>query len=260
MFQWLRDRARKQLLEAPFPPEWHSALPRWIPITERLPAQRRREFERLVRVFVAEKNWVGAGGLELNDEIRVTVAGYACLMILGLTDFLYENVETIIVYPSTVRAPLREGNIFRQPLGPVSERPPALLGEAHLRGPVILVWDAVKRARHPERGHNVVFHEFAHQLDMLDGSANGAPPLHSQSDYKLFFEVCQAEYTALRAAAASGTPTFLDPYGATNEAEFFAVSTEFFFDAPRALRDHHPELYAILKRFFRLDPATWMMN
>jgi MtfA peptidase len=257
MFHWLRERARKQVLETPFPAAWREALPQWLPVTLRLPEERREQFERLVQLFVAEKNWTPAGGLELDDEMRVTIAGYACLLVLGLPDFLYENVETIIVYPSAVRAPLREGSIFRQALDPVSDQRPVLLGEAHVHGPVIVVWDSVRRARHPERGHNVVFHEFAHQLDMLDGRADGAPPLHSRSDYARFSEVCQTEFAALRAAVERGFPSFLDPYGATNEAEFFAVATEFFFDVPRELKQHHSELYGVLEQFYRQDPAAW---
>jgi Mlc titration factor MtfA (ptsG expression regulator) len=211
----------------------------------------------MIQVFVAEKNWVSGGGLELDDEVRVTIAGHACLIILGLPHFLYEDVETIIVYPSTVRAPLREPSIFQQSLVPVPRQGAALLGEAHLRGPVILVWDAVRRGRHPERGHNVVFHEFAHKLDMLDGRADGAPPLHHAGDYEHFSAVCQREFAALRRAAEAGEPSFLDQYGATNEAEFFAVCTEFFFDEPTRMRERHPDLYGVLGEFYRLDPSQW---
>ena len=119
------------------------------------------------------------------------------------------------------------------------------------------MWDAVERTgRHPESGHNVVYHEFAHKLDMLDGSADGTPPLHGRDDYRRWVEICAREYRALRAQAKRGQRSFLDAYGATSEAEFFAVATGQFFDAPVALRRHHPELYAVLEAFYRQDPAT----
>ncbi|HSC86412.1 MAG TPA: M90 family metallopeptidase [Polyangiaceae bacterium] len=257
IFDWLRDRRRARLLEEPFPSDWLEQLPRWVPVYGKLPAAEQAELRNLVQVFVAEKNWTAAGGLELTDEVRVTIASFACLIILGLPHFLYENVETIIVYPSAVRAPLREPSPFAQSLVPVPNERPALLGEAHLHGPVILVWDAVRRARHPERGHNVVFHEFAHQLDMLDGRADGAPPLHAREDYERYSAVCQREFEGLRRAAERGAPSFLDQYGATNEAEFFAVATEFFFDEPQEMQQRHPDLYEVLGQFYRLDPAAW---
>lgn len=255
---WLRDRRRNKLLEEnPFPEEWLGALPEWIPVYSRLPEDEQKHLRDMVQVFVAEKNWLSGGGFELTDEVRVTIASYACLLILGLPHFLFEDVETIIVYPSTVRQPVREPSLFHQSLVPVPRHGDAILGEAQLRGPVILTWDAVRRARHSERGHNVVFHEFAHKLDMLDGRADGAPPLHATEDYERFAAVCQREFNALRDAAERGTRSFLDQYGATNEAEFFAVATEFFFDEPERMKSEHGDLFEVLERFYRLDPSAW---
>jgi len=257
LFDWFRNHRRQKLLETPFAESWLAALPTWVPVSVRLPEEVRRHWLDLVQVFVAEKNWQGGGGLEINDEIRVTVAGYACLLILGLPHLLYENVETIIVYPSTVLAPVRPPGFFEQSLVPVPSEGRALLGEAHLRGPVILVWDAVCRGRHPQCGHNVVLHEFAHKLDMLDGRADGAPPLHDKSDYARYAEVCHKEFATLQHAAESGTRTFLDQYGATNEAEFFAVATEFFFEKPERMKKKHPELFDVLAHFYLVDPGNW---
>jgi MtfA peptidase len=136
-----------------------------------------------------------------------------------------------------------------------------LLGEAHLRGPVILTWDSVLRGSvHPEFGHNVVYHEFAHQLDMQDGRGDGTPPLASREQYARWVEVCTREYTALRERIAQGEPTFLDPYAGTDESEFFAVATEHFFDQPEAMRARHPELYQVLRDFYRQDPALHEAN
>jgi len=256
VLHWRRERRRKKLLEMPFPDAWDGYIERNMAHYQWLDESERKRLRDLVQVFVAEKHWEGAGGLVLTDEVRVTIAAQACLLVLELPHDLYRNVQSILVYPSTVVAPQRRLGTFEIPQGPV-EGPLPILGQAQLRGPVILVWDAVERTgRHPERGHNVVYHEFAHKLDMLDGSADGTPPLHGREDYRRWIGVCSREYHALRAQAERGQRTFLDAYGATSEAEFFAVATEEFFDAPVALRCHHPELYAVLEAFYRQDPAT----
>ena len=256
MLDWLRRRRRRKLLSAPFPPEWEACIQRNLAPYHQLDPAERRRLGDLVRVFVDEKHWEGCGGLVLTDEIRVTIAAQACLLVLGLPDPFYRNVRSILVYPSTVVMPQRRVGAFEVPLAPIGG-PLPILGEAQLRGPVILVWDAVKRsARHPERGHNVVYHEFAHKLDLLDGGADGTPPLHGRDEYRRWARVCTREYRALREQAEKGRPGLLDSYGATTEAEFFAVATELFFDRPVALREGHPELYEVLQGFYRQDPAA----
>jgi len=240
----------------PFPDAWDGYIERNMAHYRWLDESERRRLRDLVQVFVAEKHWEGTGGLVLTDEVRVTIAAQACLLVLELPHDLYRNVQSILVYPSTVVAPERRLGTFEIPREPL-DGPLPILGQAQLRGPVILVWDAVERTgRHPERGHNVVYHEFAHKLDMLDGSADGTPPLHGRAEYRRWVGVCSREYHALRAKARQGQRSFLDAYGATSEAEFFAVATEQFFDAPVALRRHHPDLYAVLEAFYRQDPAT----
>jgi len=218
-----------------------------------LDADERRRLSELVQLFIADKYWEGCGGLELSDEIRVTIAGQACLLVLNLEHVLYANVETILVYPSTVVPKRVEESIFAIP-GIVHEVMP-LVGEAHRRGPVILTWDAVRRSgRHPEHGHNVVYHEFAHKLDMLDGAVDGVPPLHDTAEYERWQRVCKEEYERLRELSASGREGVLDPYGSTDEGEFFAVVTEAFFDTPGELAREHPALYEVLAAFYRQDP------
>jgi Mlc titration factor MtfA (ptsG expression regulator) len=141
--------------------------------------------------------------------------------------------------------------------GAVTEAPVPLLGEARLHGPVLIVWDqALAQARHPERGHNLVYHEFAHKIDMLDGSADGRPPQPDRSSYRRAVEVLTREFEALRKRASEGTPSLLDAYGAVNSAEFFAVATECFFDLPVPLQQQHPDLYTVLAEFYRQDPAA----
>ncbi|MBU3936010.1 MAG: zinc-dependent peptidase, partial [Proteobacteria bacterium] len=176
---------------------------------------------------------------------------------LGLPHNYYRNVESILVYPSTVVPPPRQPGFFERVNTPVGPSHP-LLGQAfNQRGPVILVWDTVLRdARHPEQGHNVVYHEFAHKLDMLSGSANGTPPLVDRGLLAEWVTVCSREFLRLRHLAEKGQKTFLDAYGATNEAEFFAVATETFFDRPLSLQKHAPDLYNVLTAYYRQDPAA----
>jgi Mlc titration factor MtfA (ptsG expression regulator) len=256
MFAWLRERRRQKILKEPFPPQWRDILEREVAHYTYLDNEEKTHLEQLVQVFIAEKNFEGLGGLELTDEVRVLVSAQACLLLLGLSHDLYRKVDSVLIYPSTVVRPARTlGNFMPGEI--VDEEPIPLLGEAHMNGPVILVWDEVKHgAFHPERGHNVVYHEFAHKLDMLDGSADGAPPLHDREQYKKWERVCTREYETLRRRAGRGQSTFLDPYGATNPAEFFAVATEYFFDRPVRMQKRRRELYDILSGFYNQDPAA----
>jgi len=217
----------------------------------------RDRLEGFIKVFLVEKEFEGAGGLKVAEDIRVTIAAQACLLVLGLEDgaYYYRDVHSIIVYPSTV---VRRGPQSSAVLpGAVTEGPAALAGEARLHGPVVIVWDqALAQARFPGRGHNVVYHEFAHKIDMADGSADGAPRHHDRAAAGRLREVLAAEYMALGERAEAGIPDLLDSYGAVNAVEFFAVATEVFFDLPLALQQQHPELYAALAGFYRQEPAA----
>lgn len=256
IFHWLRERRRRQILEQPFPAAWRAILQDNNAQFARLDAAEQARLCELVQVFVAEKNFEGCGGLELTDAIRLTIAADACLLILALPHDLYRSIDSILVYPTTVVQPPRPLGLMEVATMPMGGGMP-ILGEAHMRGPVILTWDAVRRgARHPERGHNVVFHEFAHKLDMLDDQADGTPPLDKRADYSRWAEVCSASFRALQARTTRGERSVLDPYGATNEAEFFAVATEAFFHIPLALQEAEPALYEVLRDFYRQDPAT----
>jgi Mlc titration factor MtfA (ptsG expression regulator) len=255
MFGWLKERRRQKILETPFPDAWRALLERNMVHFGCLSAEESQRLCQLVQVFVAEKHWTGAGGLELTDEIKVTIAGQACLLVLGLDHVLYANVETIVVYPSVVRPVRVEEPFFAAPR--VVREVMPVLGEAHSHGPIILTWDAVRRGgRHPELGANVVYHEFAHKLDMLDGAVDGVPPLADRREYQRWVEVCTRELEQLRDAVDRGVPTLLDPYGLTDVGEFFAVVTEVFFDQGLELEDQHPELYDVLRRFYRQDTAA----
>ena len=255
MFHWFRDARRAETRKRPFPPEWETFVRTNVAHFSLLDDPERAELCASMQVFIEEKLWEGCGGLEISDEIRVTIAAEACLLQLALPHDYYRNVESILVYPSTVIIPEHHPGVFERFDRPVDTNV-AILGQAFSHGPVILVWDAVLHgSRHPEQGHNVVFHEFAHKLDMLDGAADGTPPLADDAQLAEWIAVCSGEFLRLRDLAAKGHKTFLDAYGATNEAEFFAVATEEFFDRPLALRQHVPGLYHVLSSYYRQDPA-----
>jgi MtfA peptidase len=255
MFQWFANRRRKKLVAASFPSAWEKIVRRNVAHYCMLNAAEQAQLRALIQVFFAEKNWEGAGGLDLTDEIRITISAQACLLLLGLPHNYYQNVQSIIVYPSTVVPPPRKPGFFENVTAPVEPGHP-IIGQAFQQGPVIIIWDAaLQGGRHPESGHNVIYHEFAHKLDMLDGAANGTPPLRHRAEFRDWVETCSHEYLRLKHDAERGKKSFLNAYGATNEAEFFAVATEQFFDQPSSMIQQAPELYRVLKEYYCQDPV-----
>ncbi len=255
MFDLFRKRRRKKLTQAAFPPAWEEIIRRNVAHDAMLTDAERAELRGLIQVFIAEKQWEGAGGLEVDDEIRVTISAQACLLLLGLPHNYYRDVQSIIVYPTTVVAPQRQPGFFERPSIQADRQSP-ILGQAFLQGPVIIIWDAALReGRHPESGHNVIYHEFAHKLDMLDGTADGTPPLSRRDEYRDWVDICSRDYQSLKNDADRGKKSFLNAYGATNEAEFFAVATEQFFDQPQMLIRQAPDLYRVLREYYRQDPS-----
>lgn len=208
------------------------------------------ELRKLIQVFLAEKRFEGCGGQRITDEIRVTIAAQACILLLNREHDYYAGLHSILVYPSAYVAPAK----FMDEVGVIHEGDEDRLGEAWLRGSVILAWDEVRQDAYDiHDGFNVTLHEFAHQLDQQDGSFDGAPLLGKPSHYRSWARVLMKEYQALGQAAERGQETLIDQYGATEPAEFFAVVTEAFFEMPDALNEEHPELYAELKKFYRQD-------
>lgn len=252
MFNWWRERQREKILSEPFPEAWQKVLERNVKHYARLPPEQQKELRDLVQVFVAEKNWEGCGGLELTDEMRVTIAVQAALLVLGLSVDEYREVSAVVVYPTTMRS---RGEFAGPVPGTVTDEAVWLLGQAHdARGPVLLAWDRVREsARHPGLGDNVVFHEFAHKLDMVDHLLDGTPLMRRRRDVERWVAVCAEVYDALRSGAERPP---LREYAATNTAEFFAVATEAFFDAPIALERYEPALYDVLRGFYEQDPAS----
>jgi len=228
----------------------------WLPLLERqfehwnmlAPAELER-MEFLVAGFFHDTRWEAANGFTLTDDIKVLIAAQASMLLLGLEIDDYPQLTSVIVHPSTVRL---HGQ-YSAGGGLVASGTQTLLGQAHYRGPVLLSWNAARRgARFPGAGENVVYHEFAHQLDMLDGITDGTPPLGDDAARRRWVEVCTAAYDSVR---AEGSPV-LRPYAGTNPAEFFAVATEVFFNRPVDLREHEPALYAELRNFYHQDPAA----
>ncbi len=256
IFTWLRRRRRKKLLAQPFPNEWVDHLAAHVPHFASLDDVERKRLFDDVRVFIAERHWEGCGSLSLNAEIQVAIAGQACLLTLGFVEGpdLFRRATTILVYPTGYRAPDETALGGQMTLHGETDR----LGEAWHRGPVVLSWeDARAGGTYAGDGHNLVFHEFAHVLDMLGGdSADGVPPLADRKMAAEWRRVMNRELDRLHSAARHGRRTLLDKYGAQSEAEFFAVATECFFDAPKATRREYPELYELLKQVYRQDPAS----
>ncbi|QDU65319.1 zinc-dependent peptidase [Engelhardtia mirabilis] len=248
-FGWWRSRKRRKLLAEPFPAVWQRVLD-GLDLYRDLDTGDRARLGDLVRVFAEEKRWEGCGGLAMTDEVRVVISAQACRMILRLDHEYYRRVRSILVYP----AAYRQRSVGTRG-GAVNTDWSANAGESWSGGPIVLSWADVERGEHHSHdGRNLVYHEFAHALDCLDGWADGIPPtvrgVHAEWE-----RVVARELEALRDDVAQGHRTLLDPYGATNPAEFFAVSTECFFERPRDLRHRHPELYGLLADFYRQDLA-----
>lgn len=257
MFGFSKAHRREELRATPAPPEWAAILRKNVPLYARLTATDRAELEGHMQVFLAEKKFEGCAGLELTEEIKVTIAAGACLLLLHRETEHYRRLITILVYPSAYKA----RSVMPIGGGFVLEGEEGRLGEASLAGVVVLSWDDVRAgASDIHDGQNVVLHEFAHQLDQEDGAADGAPILEHRSQYVAWARVLGEEYEQLRQAASEQRESVLDQYGATKPAEFFAVATECFFEKPIQLKRKHPELYEELKVYYQQDPATTFRN
>jgi len=255
IFELLKQQRRRRLRARPLPKEWLKLIQRHVVFFHKLNESDRAELLGHIQVFLAEKRFEGCGGLEITDEVRVTIAAQACLLLLHRDTDYFPGLLTILVYPLTymVQEDHRIGeHVWEE--GTVGR-----LGETGRRmGSLVLAWAAVKHgAADPSDGKNVVLHEFAHQLDYENHAADGVPGLATREQQSAWSEVMSSEFASLRAADESGIPTLLDTYGATDPVEFFAVSVEAFFEQPRALRAHHPRLYAELQKYFQQDPVDY---
>ncbi|NVD70880.1 zinc-dependent peptidase [Duganella sp. BJB1802] len=253
-FYYPRWRLRRVLAQ-PLPAEAVAVLQRNIPVYLRMDAGLRQQLQRLVVQFLHQKKFIGCEGLEVTDEMAVTIAGQACLLLLNRPTKVYPALHTILVYPGAFVARRAEVG----PGGVVTPGHQSMLGESWDDGRVILSWDDVRRgAVDWTDGHNIVLHEFAHQLDSESGRANGAPYLGNPASYREWSEVLERDFQHLRHSAMYRQHSVMDHYGATNPAEFFAVATETFFEKPYQMAEHHAELFAEFLKYYRVDPRAWM--
>jgi Mlc titration factor MtfA (ptsG expression regulator) len=251
MLGWYRRHRRQRVLAAPYPEGWETVLGTNVKHYSLLGEAERARLRDDLRILVAEKEWEGCGGLSVTEEMQVTIAAQASLLLLGIEHDYFASVLSVLVYPATFQIP-RSRWRDREPLVDGMD------GQAVQRGPVILAWDAVlAEGKDPRCGHNVVIHEFAHQLDFLDGYFNGAPGSHDPRQAERWYRVMTREYRRLQRNLDLGRGTFFGPYAGTNEGEFFAVVSERFFTRPAPLRRWHSDLYEVLAEYYRVDPCAW---
>jgi len=254
---FVRRRAQagrfKKLASEPLESKLLDLLKRHMPIYARLPPMHQRRLQGLVNVFVNDKSFFGSGGLEITDEMRLAVAGNACLLLLGRDEPRFPGSRTIVLYPDTfVSQQVRHDGAL------VREGQSARLGESWHRGPVILSWaDILRGIKNPTDGHNVVIHEFAHKLDEENGPVDGLPVLREQADYADWARTMTQEFADLIKRAARRRNRVLDEYGSTAPAEFFAVASEAFFERGAKMQKRIPKLYTQLERYYGVNPADW---
>lgn len=252
----LRARQRAALIRRPFPTQWREWLQRDFALYPHLPADLRERLHGLIQIFVKQKSFVGCNELVVTDHMRVIIAAHACLLVVNRPGVpqqnLYDDLLSILIYPTAFVVP----ETVRLENGLVSEGHRVLSGQAWDSRRIILSWEDIERS--PGSGHNVVVHEFAHYLDMEDEIMDGAPGLASRDAYREWSETFWREFHRLHHELRNGLPTLIDPYAATAPAEFFAVVTEVFFQRPHELASAHADLYAQLRKYYRLDPTQWV--
>ncbi|MFB2773039.1 zinc-dependent peptidase [Pelatocladus sp. BLCC-F211] len=246
-----RNLQKKRL----FPPLWNAIIENNLPIYTRLSPDQRRRLQGHVQVFLAEKQFIGCQGLQVTEEMKLTIAAVACLLLLNERGEYFPKLRSILIYPSAyfVNETVATSEYV------VEERRVARLGESWSRDQVVLSWEQVEQdTRNWNDGHNVILHEFAHQLDQEEGKTQGVPILAKKSDYSIWSRVMTQAYQQLCNDVQRGIKNVMNSYGATNPAEFFAVATETFFEKPQQLLKMHPGLYELLQGYYQVDPGEWI--
>lgn len=252
--RWRKTRHRQRVTAKPFPKNWRMILKQRLPYFHALPTDLQLQLKRHIQIFIDEKCFIGCDGLKITDEVKVTIAAQACLLLLNRHTDFYPKLKQILVYPDAFIV----NNQQQDANGIVWEQRNVLAGESWEQGKVVLSWkNTLDSAADPHDGNNVVIHEFAHQLDQENGQANGAPILPYSTDYPTWSRVLNEAFIQLQQCANLGTPSLFNYYGATNPAEFFAVITETFFERPEDFYQHELALYRELSYFYRLDPIHW---
>lgn len=242
-----QKNVREKLMRVDLSPNDWTAINRVVPIFEKMPAELRAKIDGLVQVMLAEKSFEACGGLrEVTREMKLVILAQAALLLVGRKHDFFPHLRSILLYPDAYEAhDDREGKSVR-------------LGESWSSGSVVLSWKSVLGgSRNDEDGHNVVLHEFAHQLDQEDGSSDGLPVLAEGMSHAVWARAFRESYERFCEDVEAGKETVLDDYGATNPAEFFAVATETFFEKAEQLGEAHGEVYAQLKIYYGLDPVNW---
>jgi Mlc titration factor MtfA (ptsG expression regulator) len=244
---------RKRITSGHFPLAWLGIITKNVRFYSRLSPDDQKELQRHILIFLAEKRFVGCGGLEITDEIKVTIAAQACVLLLHRETDYYPGLHSILVYPAAYVARASR----HLPGGIVEEGFDVRLGESWHHGSVVLSWDDVRRdAADIHDGHNVVFHEFAHQLDSSSGKGDSSAVLQRPSAFIAWARVLHKNYLKLQQDLSVNKPTLLGSYAGQDPAEFFAVATECFFERPKELQKNYPDLYQELKNFYHQDPTN----
>ncbi len=248
--QWQRDRLKSR----PFPTLWQATLEQTLPMYVCLAPEDRKQLQGYIQIFLTEKQFIGCNGLQVTPEMKLIIASVACLLMLNRREKFFPRLRSILVYPKPywVDVTVAVGN------GVVEQRREARLGESWSTDQVVLSWAQIQQDMTQwQDGRNVILHEFAHQLDQEDGKAEGVPVLPTNADYDQWAKVMTEHYQQLCQDLGRGIRSVLDPYGAKDPAEFFAVATETFFEKPGLLQEKHPGLYQQLQNYYRLDPVQW---
>ncbi len=248
--EWQRNRLKRRSHSL----QQQATLEHSLPMYEQLTIAERTRLQGHIQVFLAEKQFIGCRGLQVTAEMKVVVAAIASLLLLNERGKYFPRLRSILIYPDAyvVRETVAVGG------GIVEERQTARLGESWVADQVVLSWGQIQHdLTHWQDGQNVILHEFAHQLDQEDGKAEGVPILRRNADYGAWAAVMAADYQQLCDRTAKGEKTVMNPYGATNPAEFFAVATETFFEKPQQFLTHYPGLYEQLRQYYQLNPVAW---
>lgn len=249
---WSRKQARDRLLSTPLTAHERAVVDRLVPMVRKLPPELRSKLEGKINLFLDQVEFYGNGGLDVTEDMQLSIAAQACLLVVA-NDMWYNNLTSILLYPSAFKSTQKRQNGFV-----VTEKEIVRTGESWNRGPVILSWAHSRfGALDDSDGHNVVLHEFAHQVDDMTGQTNGVPLLGKEQSFAEWERVFLTAYDDHVQAVMHGHKTVIDPYGAEGHEEFFAVSVEVFFERPAALQRAVPQVYEQLSKLFRLDPVTW---
>ncbi|MCB9228649.1 MAG: zinc-dependent peptidase [Deltaproteobacteria bacterium] len=251
MFSFLKKRRRERLKTTPTPSFWRDLLQDEVPYFNKLLPEDQEELINHMKVFLAEKEFSGALGFVVTDHVKLIIAAYACILLLHRKTDYYPLLDLIVIYPEAYIATVK-----RDHNGVCVVTREARLGESWPWGTLVLSWSAIRAdICHTGSSRNLIFHEFAHQLDQESGQSDGAPVLDKSSQYQGWANILSFEYKKLIYDIERDHKHFFDDYAATSPAEFFAVITEYFFDRPLKFKKKHPQLYQQLTTFYQQDPA-----